>query len=764
MTGIKAFAKKTSGIGILLTALFLLISSLSACISDVSAEDGPIINALEIRGTRRVDSETAAVRIKSRTGEPFSKITVQEDIKRLYAFGYFDDISVEIEPFEGGVRLIFIITEKPLINSVDFQGNEEYEAKDLREKIAINAGAIASLPLISDNAEKLVSYYQSEGYWLVSVLPVIREVSKDSVALTYQITEGPKVVIKDIIIEGNKAVSRREIMKAMKTKERGLFSFITGSGIYQRDQIRADLENIKEVYQNKGFLYAAVSEPELSLSPDRKKLSLKISVSEGDQYKIGGLRLSGNKAFPDDRIYKDLKIVSGQIFDRSALRADIDRVLDLYMDNGYAQADINPLIDINTGDKVANITLSVTEGEIFRVGRIDVSGNTKTRDKVVRREMRLDEGDVFSRKLLKRSYQRLGNLNYFETVDISPSPRIKEKLMDLDVKIKEKMTGMLSVGGGYSSVDKFMVMGEVTQGNLFGKGYALKLKADLSSRRTNYNISLRDPWFMDKPLSATVGLFRETFEYPDYDKKSAGGLIGLGKEFTEYVSGNVTYNLESVEITDVSDSASTLIKEQVGKKLTSSISPSISMDTRDSYLDPTSGYRHALYTTFAGLGGDNYFAKGLVDSVWYFPFKWRTTFDVRGRLGYADGFAGRELPLYERFCVGGISTIRGIGFCEAGPIDEQGEKIGGNYEMIFNTEYIFPIIDDIHLKGVVFFDYGSAFDKNEKFSMDKMRQTAGFGFRWMSPFGPLRLEMGFNLDPKENEDSSKLEFSIGGFF
>ncbi len=730
----------------------------------VSAETGPLVNLIEIQGNRKISSETIYSKLKSKVGDPFSESIVREDIKKLYSVGYFDDISVDIEAFEGGVKLIFLFKEKPTITSIDFQGNKEFEAKDLREKITITSGAVASLPLITDNAQKIVSFYQSEGYWLVRVLPIIREISKDAAALTFQINEGPKVVIKDIKMEGNKAVSQKEIKKAMETKERWLFSFITGSGIYQKEQIAADLERIKELYLNKGFIYVAVSEPEITLESDREKLSIKISISEGDQYKIGNLSIQGNTVFPSSELFQKLKIASGQIFNRSALRMDIDSMLDLYMEKGYARADINPLIDINAQEKLAHLTLSVTEGEIFRIGKIEISGNTKTRDKVIRREMRLDEGDIFNKKLLKRSFQRINNLNYFETVDISPSPRAKEKLIDLDVNVKEKLTGMLSIGGGYSSVDKFMVMGEVTQANLFGKGLHLKFRADLSSRKTNYNISLRDPWFMDKPISASVSFYNDSYKYPEYDKKAIGESIGFSKELSEYIGASITYDIEKAEITNVSKNAADIITEQEGERVTSSISPSVWHDTRDNYLDPSTGYRHALYTTVAGLGGDNYFAKGVVDSVWYFPARWDTTFSLRGRLGYATGFAGKTLPLYERFYVGGINTVRGLDVGEAGPRDEKGKEIGGNLEAIFNAEYIFPIVKDVRLKGVTFFDYGSSFDEDANPSLSDMRKTAGFGFRWMSPLGPIRLEWGFNIKPRPGESTSKLEFSIGGFF
>jgi len=346
---------------------------------------------------------------------------------------------------------------------------------------------------------------------------------------------------------------------------------------------------------------------------------------------------------------------------------------------------------------------------------------------------------------------------------------------------------MLSFGGGYSSIDKLMIMGEISQSNLFGKGYQLRLKADLSARRTNYNLSLKDPWFMDKPISASIGVYNDQTEFPDYDKKSTGGYIGFGKEFSEYVGGKISYNIEEANITDLSDDASIIggkisynieeanitdlsddasiiIIEQEGKRLTSSISPSIWRDTRDNYLDPTSGRRTAFYSTIAGLGGDNYFYRTVIDSISYYPAFWKTTFSLRGRAGYATGYNGFKLPLYERFYVGGINTIRGLGFGEGGPRDESGEKIGGDLEAILNAELIFPISLEAGLKGVFFFDYGGAFDTEQDISWSDVRRTAGFGARWMSPMGPMRLEWGFNIDPKDDEKSSRVEFSIGGLF
>ena len=728
------------------------------------AQDTPLVTFIEIQGNKKIEEETTRAKIKSRVEEIFSHEVVQKDIKTLYSTGYFDDVRVEVEPFEGGLKLIFILKEKPTITTIDFQGNKEIETDKLKEKTTITSGTIANLSLITDNVEKIISFYQSEGYWHVKVLPIIREVSEDAAALTFQIEEGTKVIIKEIAIEGNKVLSEKEIKKAMKTKERWFLSFMTGSGIYKKEEMKIDVERIREIYHSKGYIYVAISEPVITLNHDKTKLYIKITLSEGEQYKVGQLNITGNTVFASADLFKQTETAPGKIFNRSALRNDIDKILDLYMEKGYARADINPLIDVDTEKKLAHITLSITEGAIFRIGRIEITGNTRTRDKVIRREMRLDEGDIFNKKLLKRSYQRITNLNYFDSVDISSEPRVEEKLIDIHANVKEKLTGMLSIGGGYSSLDKFMVMGEISQSNLFGKGLFLKLRADISSRRKNYSITLRDPWFMDKPISASLSLYNETFRYPNYEKKATGTSVGLGKELSEYVGANVTYNLESVEISNVAEDASSLLKEQAGSKITSSISPSIWRDTRDNFLDPTTGSKYALYTTYAGIGGDNYFVKLLNDNVWYFPVKWDTTFSFRGRFAYASGIAGKELPLYERFYVGGINTVRGLGFGEGGPRNDQDEKIGGNKELIFNAEYIFPLAKEIRFKGVVFYDIGRAFDNKENISISELRNTAGLGARWMSPIGPIRLEWGYNISPKPGEDQSKLEFTFGGMF
>lgn len=726
------------------------------------AQELPIVNSIEIRGLKRIEESSVKTKITQKLGEPISQEKTNEDIKNIFKMGYFDDVKAEIEPFEGGIKLIYIVKEKPTIIKIEFQGNKEFDDSKLKEKITITTGAIADVVLIQDNALKLRAFYEEEGYWLSNIVPVVKKISADEVTLTYQIEEGPKIKIKKITIEGNKAFSTSRIKKVMETAEWWIFSFITSSGYYKKDRMDSDIEKIRDLYFNNGYIKVTVGEPKIQLTDDKKGMIITIPVSEGDQFKVSSVEFSGNKVFGDDMIKKRITLLPDKPFSKETLRKDILSISELYSENGYAIITVTPDLIPDESKKVVKVFLKIDEGDKYRIGRIEISGNTKTRDKVIRREIRLDEGDTFNSALLKRSYERLNNLNFFETVEVIPKPLPEEKLVDLDIRVKEKPTGFLSVGGGYSSVDKLIGMIDLTQDNLFGKGQLIKIRAELGGRTSFYNISFRDLWFMDKPISFSTSIYRTMREYVEYDKRATGFGVGFGKSLSEYVRGEIGYNFERATIYDVYEGASTLIKEQEGTKITSSITPSLVRDSRDNYIDPSRGSRNSIYFTYAGIGGDNQFVKSLIDSAWYFPLK-RTTFMLRGRFGYATGILGKDLPLYERFYVGGIYTIRGLGFGEAGPRDEKtGEVIGGTEELIFNAEYIFPIIRELRLKGVVFFDAGNSYESFKNFGT--LRYTTGAGIRWISPLGPIRIEWGYNLDRKPGEDASRVEFTFGTFF
>ena len=730
----------------------------------VYAQELPIVNTIEIKGLKKIEETAVKSKISQKVGEPISQEKVNEDIKTIFKMGYFEDARAEIEPFEGGIKLVYVLKEKPTIARIDFQGNKEFDDAKLKEKLAITTGSIADAVLIQDNANKLRAFYEEEGYWLSRIVPIIKRISPEEVGLTYQIDEGPKIKIKKVAIEGNHVLSTKQIKKVMGTKEWTILSLVTSSGYYKKDQMDLDIEKIRDLYFNNGYIKVTVGEPKITLTPDKKGMIITISISEGPQFNVSSVKFSGNKVFSDDVIRGKITLTPNKPFSKQQLRSDILSIVELYSENGYAVATVTPDLIPDENNKLVEVSLKIEEGDRYRIGKIEISGNTKTRDKVIRREVKLDEGDTFNSKLLKRSYERINNLNFFETVEIVPKPHPEEKLVDLDIKVKERPTGFLSIGGGYSSVDKLVGMVELTQGNLFGKGQLIKVRAEIGGRTTFYELNFRDPWFMDKPIAFSASIYNTSRQYIEYDKDATGFGFSFGKEFSEYVRGDIAYNFEDATITNVADDASLIVKDQEGHHTTSSITPTIVRDSRDNYLDPSKGSRNSVYLTYAGIGGTNDFVKSEIDSAWFFPLrKTNTTFMLRGRVGYASGIFGKELPLYERFYVGGIYTVRGLGWGEAGPKDPAtGDPIGGTTELIFNVEYIFPIISEFRLKGVTFFDAGNSYENFDNFGT--LRYTTGAGVRWISPMGPIRIEWGYNLNKKPGETSNRIEFAFGSFF
>ena len=589
---------------------------LLAFYTSLSAQVQPSINAIEVKGLKRIEEGAVKAKISQKLGEPVSQEKTNEDIKSIFAMGYFEDVKAEIEAFEGGVRLIYSVKEKPTIIRVDFQGNKEIDDAKLKEKISVTPGSIADTVLIQDNAAKIGKFYEEEGFWLTNVVPVIKKISPDEVSLTYQIDEGKKVKIKHIVIEGNKNLSSRQVKKVMETKEWWLFSFITSSGYYKKEQMEVDIEKIRNLYYNNGFLKVVIAEPDVTADMAKKGMTIKIRISEGDQFKIASVGFSGNAVFDNETIRKKITLAPDSIFRKNVLEKDMLAISELYSNNGYALASVVPDLQLDEQNRTVKISLSIAEGDKYKMGRIEISGNTKTRDKVIRREVRIDEGETFNSSKLKRSYERINNLGFFESVEMIPKPKHEDKSVDVDIKVKERPTGFLSVGGGYSSQDKFIATADVTQGNLFGRGQYIKLKGEFGGTSSYYEFSFRDPYFLDTPYSFSIGVYKHQRDYIEYDKDAYGFYFGFGKALAEFWRGDITYNFEKSDITNVDDDASVIVKDQEGRHTLSGITSTVVRDSRDNYIDPTRGSRNSLTLTITGLGGDYGYFKGLIDSGW----------------------------------------------------------------------------------------------------------------------------------------------------
>lgn len=726
----------------------------------LAAEDeliSPPVRGIQIKGLSRIDEAAIKPRLTQGVGMLLSTDSVATDIKALFDTGYFKDVKVEIEPFEGGVKVIYVVVEKSSIRGVAFYGNNEFEDTKLQEKSGVSPGAIADPILISDGAVKIRDFYESEGYPHAVVVPVLKAASEDHVNVLYHIKEGPRVKVRQIKFEGNDNIERKKLIDAIKSSEWRWWRIVFGGGRFERASIEYDGEAIKNAYLDKGFLKVDVQPAAIEYTPDKLLVDLTYKVTEGPVYKITAVDIAGNKVMETADLKAKVKSKPGDPLSRKGIGDDIETLTSTYTEQGYAMASTMP--DIKTDDEKheGSITYNLREGDIYKMGRIDIRGNVNTRDYVIRREIKEYEGDTYNSTHLRRSYQRLMNLNYFDWVKFNQRPDPITRTVDMDIDVKEKSTGSFSLGVGYSTVDQFVGLFELTEGNLGGRGQTLKFKAEVGESKNTFEISFLEPWLMDKPISFSSSIYRTKHEYDDYDKQATGIYLGLGKSLSEYVKGGAGYRIEQLNITNISNTASSYLESQKGKSVTSSITPYLIYDTRDNTLDPHSGTREKVSVTYAGIGGDNYFARFEGTSQVFFPLPADMTIAVSGTVGFTKGLFGHEIPLAERYQVGDIYTMRGLR--EVGPKDSEGTYIGGENEMLFTAEYSFPISEEAKFKGVIFTDVGTAYDSTPDF-----RVSAGAGVRWMSPLGPLRLEYGKNISPRKGESQGEWEFAIGAYF
>jgi outer membrane protein insertion porin family len=768
--------------------MLVSLQTVSRAAEPTKTGEAPKVILIEVQGNKRIETATILAKIKTKEGGIFSPAQIKEDIKTLYQLGHFEDVQVKTEGFETGLKVIFAVKEKPLIREITFEGNDELSTDKLKEGVNLLPRTAFNIQLIQETAEKIRLKYQDDGYYNAVVVPIVTELRGGDRNVVFYIEEGDKVKLSEIIITGNKALTADEIKKPLKTQEHGFFSFLGRSGTLRTEELKEDLETIRNLYYNKGYIQVQVDEPVIrpktvaksgTTSMMKDELVVSINIKEGDQFKVGSITFKGNSILSDNELEKEIKLKPGDIFSREVLRQDVNKILDRYDGLARPFANVVPLFNIDQERKTVAINIDIQEGGEVSIGRINIAGNTKTRDKVIRREMRLNEGDLYSKKAIKRSYDRINNLNYFESVDITPERRLQEPVMDLNVKVKEKMTGTLSLGGGYSSVDRLVGIAEVTQGNLGGRGQLLKFKTQWGGKHRLLMLSFMEPYLFDEPVWGRVDVYRQQQQFDGYWLDSSGFALGVGKSFDEFLSGSIRYSFDRSEVSNITVTplpfALLQQLDNYGTAITTSaITATLTRDSRDFYLDPKTGSRSTIFVEYAGgpLGGDPSFIKSVADTAWYFPMFWDTVFMVRGRVGSIGSLIDKPIPIGERFFVGGSGTVRGFRYGTAGPVDPFNNRVGGNKELIFNIEYNFPLVPAARLKGVIFYDMGRAFDDGlsqkadepRRMSFGELRHAWGWGFWWLSPLGPLRFEWGYILHKKPEDQASEFEFSIGTLF
>ncbi|WP_051564267.1 outer membrane protein assembly factor BamA [Desulfovermiculus halophilus] len=723
------------------------------------------ISEINVRGNKTLGEDVVLMRLNIQEGDPFSAPAIDEEVKRLYATGYFDDIRVHADQTPEGVDLTFEVRERPLLSGIEVRGNEELGDDDILEAMSTKPDSVLNPKILSQDLDTIRELYRKEGYYQAKIDYSREQTAAGQAKLIVDVQEGDKQYITEIRIKGAQKLDQDELKDELALSERGLFSWITGGGVLREEALDRDAAALEAYYANRGFMDVRVGQPEVSYQDDG--IHVIFQVQEGPRYKVGSVDFDGELIAEQEQLLEvtemDNMAREEEPFSRSTLRDDVQALTDFYSNYGYAFAEASPNLRKNPQEKTIDIKFSLTKKQQVYINRVTVSGNTKTRDNVIRRNLYLTEGDRFSGQRLKFSRQRLVRSDYFEDVQMETSRTADPELMDINVKVKEKSTGSFSAGAGYSSVDNVFFTGRIQERNLFGKGYNLSFQGTLGGSTTRYMASFWNPHLYDGPLGAGVDLYNIVRDYDDYDLDTTGGKMKFAYSVGTYTRLFWNYSLQEYQVSDIDADASDDIKDLEGSNLASKAAVSLTRDTTNRRLNPSRGTKNTLGVEYAGgiLGGDDSFIKPEYEFSYFHPLFWKAVFNWHWKAGWIFETED-EVPDYERFYLGGINTVRGYDYRDICITDQEGDDIGGYKSLYTNLELIFPIKDDMGLLGVLFFDAGDVWDKNETIELD-LYKSVGAGIRWNSPMGPLRLEYGYPLDDLE-DNNGQFEFTVGQAF
>ena len=723
-----------------------------------------LVKEIAVQGNRRVQEAVILGRVGAKIGSPFVANRTAEDIRAIFSLGFFDDVQVKVEDFEGGVKLTYMVVERPFVRDIVFAGNKKEDSATLQEKIDLKLGSVYNPVEVNKGADKLKEYYETEGYFEVGITPEIEKLADGDVTVTYRIAEGRRISIDQIVIEGAQGLTPKQVKGAMDTQER---EYVVLRGTVQRQRLDEDVDRIIQLYNDHGYVQARVESSEIQVDREKARATIRIVVVEGPQFKVGGVDVMGNAVLPVEEIRKRIELKTGEVFARSKLRDSVKGITDLYSAVGRASADVSPNTLQDTPGRLVNVVFEINEGPETYVERINISGNTRSEEKILRREIPMAEGDLFTSQKLARAKQKLTNLNYFDKVEAKTAPGSAKDKIIVNIDVTEKPTGLFSIGGGYSSQDGVLGTLDLSQRNFLGKGWEVFLRLRGGQNLQTGTIGFTEPWLFDQPLAAGFDIFNTRRILPDYTVNSLGGDIRLGHPLGEYSRWNAIYRVSQDRITNVNPLGSPELISQEGTHLTSLVGLSLSRDTRDSVYDPTRGTTVSLGVDFAGVGFGEKFARSVFSSTYFQPLPWLDhVLSFRLMAGYSFGWSKDPVPLFERFYLGGSNSLRQFKSLQVSPKDDTGTRIGGNSELLGTVEYVIPLFFGI--KAAVFYDVGQVWGPDlslgTKIDLSDLRHGVGAGLRWNSPFGPIRVDYGIKLDQKKGESFGNFNFSAGSSF
>ncbi|CAH0444242.1 Outer membrane protein assembly factor BamA [Ralstonia syzygii subsp. syzygii] len=754
----------------------LAASVLTVCAGQAHAVEPFVIKDIRVEGVQRVEPGTVFGYLPVKVGETFTDDKGAESIRALYNTGFFKDVQIRAE----GNVLVVRVEERPAISQLEFIGIKEFDKDTLRRSlrgVGVAEARYYDKSLIDRAEQELKRQYVSRGYYAAHVQTTVTPVDANRVAVTFTVDEGPVAKIRQINIVGNKAFSEGDLRDEMQLSTPNWLSWYTKNDLYSKQKLTADLEALRSFYLDRGYLEFAIESTQVSITPDKKDIYLTLNIHEGEQYKVSDIKLTGELLSKQAEMEKLIKLKPGDVFSSTKLSATTKAITDLLGTYGYAFATINPQPQIDQKSRTVALTLVVDPGRRVYVRRVNVVGNSKTRDEVVRREMRQMESSWFDGEKLQLSQNRINRTGYFTDTNITTEdvPGTSDQV-DVNVNVTEKPTGQISLGVGFSSTDKLVLSAGIRQDNVFGSGTSLGLDVNTSKSNRTIAVTQYDPYFTVDGISRSTELYYRTYRPlyytgdQDYRIVQQGGNIKFGVPFSETDTVFFGIGYERTTI-DVTSNTPLVYQNYVAKngRISNNFPITIgwSKDQRDSALVPTRGRYQQANLEIGIPGGDLQYYRAYYQHQYFYPVSKSFTLAFNNEIGYGHGYGGKDFPVFKNYYAGGIGSVRGYETSTLGPRDANGVAIGGASKFVGNMEFIFPLPGsgvDRTVRLFTFFDYGNVFAEGQPFKVGDMRYSTGFGLSWLSPIGPLKISMGFPIKKKAQDQAQRFQFQIGTAF
>jgi outer membrane protein insertion porin family len=734
------------------------------------------VRDIRVEGVQRTDAGTVFNYLPIKVGDRVDDEKASAAVKALYATGFFRDVRIEAED---GV-LVVIVQERPTISQIDIVGTKEFDKDTLRKAlkdIGVAESRIFDRSALERAEQEFKRQYINRGYYAMQVTTTVTPQERNRVAVNFTVEEGEVTKIANINIVGTQAFSETTLIKEMTLSTPGWLTWYTKNDQYSKQKLQADLETLRSYYTNRGYLEFLVDSTQVSITPDKEQIYITINITEGPRYTISDIRLAGDLLLPEAEIMRLVQVKPGDVYSREKLQQSTKAISDRMGSDGYAFANVNAVPEIDRTNRTAAFTFFIDPGRRVYIRKINISGNTKTRDEVIRREVRQLEGGWYDSTRIERSKVRITRLNYFEDVNIeTPAVPGSPDQVDLDVTITEKPTGNLLAGVGYSSADGLVLTGSISQNNVLGTGNSLVASVNTSKVNRTIAVTYNEPYWTTDGISRTIEVYDKTVDasslpVAQYSSSTLGGALGYGIPVTETDSIIVGFRYEHTKLSLV-DSSPQIYRDFVNEfgSVTNSIimSAGWARDTRDSILFPNRGLLQSALAEWGTPIGDLSYYKLNYVAQWFTPLPFNLVWMLRAELGYGGGIGDKPLPFFKAYYAGGVGSVRGYETASLGPQDSQGNTIGGRRKVVGNAELFFPMpgvkAADQSVRLSVFTDAGQIYDNGTQPELESFRYSAGVGLAWNSPIGPLKFSYGYPLNKKPTDRLQRFQFQVGTVF